>query len=88
MNTIQKEAMIRATRGRIFSVDFVKRDGTTRHMVARLGVKSHLHGGSLKFEPRDRGCMVAWDTVKRDYRMINLDTLKFFKCGRMHWRSK
>ena len=36
---------------KIFSVEFTKKDGTLRKMVCRLGVKKHLKGGELGYDP-------------------------------------
>ena len=44
-------------------------------MNCMLGVKKHLKGGSLKFNPRERGYLVVLDTRKKAYRMINLNTI-------------
>ena len=59
----------------IFSVVFLKKDGSIRKMVCRFGVKKHLKGGSLSFEPIKRGLLVVYDMQKEGYRMINLKTI-------------
>jgi len=70
---------ILATNGRFFSVSFIKKDGTERRMVARLGVKKDIKGIGLKFNPSDYNLMVVYDVHKRAYRMINLSTIFKFK---------
>jgi len=60
---------------RIFSVDFIKKNGEARTMVCRLGVKSHLRGGELPFCPVEKGTLPVFDMQKQAYRMINLDTV-------------
>ena len=37
---------IHDTGGRIFAATFIKKDGSTRHMVARIGVTKNQKGGS------------------------------------------
>ena len=59
----------------IFSVVFLKKDGTIRHMTCRFGVKKHLKGGELKFNPLERALLVVFDMQKKAYRMINLETI-------------
>ena len=59
----------------MFSVVFLKKDGTLRKMLCRFGVKKHLKGGSLKFDPIKRGLLVVFDMQKESYRMINLKTI-------------
>jgi hypothetical protein len=39
---------------KIFSVDFIKKDGSLRTMIARLGVRKHLQGGTLKYNAEER----------------------------------
>lgn len=61
--------------GNIFSVQFVKKDGTLREMVCRLGVKKHLKGGTLNYDAKSRGLLPVFDMQKQAYRMINTKTL-------------
>lgn len=62
-------------KGQIFSVKFVKKDGTLREMVCRLGVKKHLKGGTLNYDAKSRGLLPVFDMQKQAYRMINTKTL-------------
>ena len=66
---------IKATNGRFFSADFFKKDGSKRHINARLGVKKHLKGGVNKVEAPDRPYMTVWDAQKKGYRTLNLHTV-------------
>ena len=59
----------------IFSVVFLKKNGEIRRMNCMLGVKKHLKGGKLKFNPQERCYVVVLDTKKKAYRMINLETI-------------
>lgn len=64
----------------MFEVVFIKRtNGEVRHMNAMVGVKKHLAGGELKFNPFDRGLIPVYDVkVKEEgkgYRFINVDDL-------------
>ena len=59
----------------IFSVVFLKKNGELRHMNCLIGVKKHLKGGKLAFNPLERGYLVVFDTQKKGYRMINLNTI-------------
>ena len=71
--------IIKSTKGVIFSVLFIKKDGSERHMNCRLGVKKHLNGGKLGFDALSKGLVPVYDLVKKDYRMINLSTIKYIK---------
>lgn len=77
-----QKSRILATNGRFFSVSFVKKDGSLRKMVARIGVKKYLRGGENKLANHPN-LVTVWDSQKRDYRSINLDTLQEFKCGNL-----
>lgn len=70
---------ILATNGKFFSVSFIKKDGTTRKMTARLGVKKNIKGVGLKFNPSEKNLIVVFDVHKKAYRMINLSTILTFK---------
>ena len=64
MNMKQK---IESTRGKFFTVNFVKKDGSVRKMLARTGVK--------------KGLVCVWDVQNNGYRTINCDSVLDFKCG-------
>lgn len=69
-----REAVKKAN-GRIFSVEFVKKDNTVRKMICRTGVKKHLKGGELAYDPIEKGLLAVFDMEKAEYRMINLRTI-------------
>ena len=60
----------------IFTVDFIKKDGSLRKMNCRLGVKKHLKGGELKYNPTEKNLLPVFDMEKQSYRMINVSTIK------------
>lgn len=69
-----KEQILK-TKGRIFGVTFIKKDGTVRNMTARLGVRKDIKGVGLSFNPDERNLIVVFDMHKRAYRMVNLSTI-------------
>ena len=78
MKTIHKRdilPLLEKNKSNIFSVVFLKKDGTLRKMLCRFGVKKHLKGGKLKFNPIERSLLVVFDMQKEAYRMINLETI-------------
>jgi hypothetical protein len=62
-------------KGNFFRATFIKKDGTIREMTARFGVKKHLKGGELKYNPEEQGYIVVFDVEKEQYRTINLNNL-------------
>lgn len=60
---------------KIFTVTFIKKDGTERIMNARLDVKKHLRGGTLRYSPREKALLPVFDMQSNEYRMINTQTI-------------
>jgi len=67
--------LIESTKGKFFTVTFVKKDGTIRTMTARTGVIKGVTGQGLKFNPSERNLKVVWSCDAETFRMINLDTI-------------
>ena len=66
--------------GHFFTAVFIKKtNGELREMTCRFGVKKHVNGKGLKFDPVALGYFPVWDSVKQDYRMLNLNTLSYIK---------
>lgn len=61
---------------KIFTVEFIKKDGSLRVMNCRLGVTKHLQGGELKHNPSDLNHLIVYDMQSQGYRTINVNTLK------------
>lgn len=66
---------IKETKGKIFSVEFVKKDGSNRKMVCRTGVKKGTSGVGMKYNPIEKGLLPVFDMQKGAFRMINLKTI-------------
>ena len=67
--------------GRVFSANFVKKDGTIRTINCRTGVVKHLKGGTLAFDPISRNLIPVFDMIKNGYRFIGFDRLNWIKIG-------
>ena len=65
-----------STAGRIFFVEFIKKDGSLRRMTARLGVKKGINGKGMRYDPAAYGLLPVFDMDKSNWRMINLNTLQ------------
>lgn len=76
INSSEALTRIKATNGKVFSVIFLKKDGTNRHMNCRLGVTKHVNGKGLKYDPKDYNLITVFDMTAKGYRMINLETIK------------
>ena len=78
------KAMIKSTKGRFFSAEFIKADGSKRKIVARVGCHIGVKGVGRKnikehliavYEPKTKG-----------WRTINADTMLTFNCGNFTWK--
>jgi len=72
--------VIHETGGKIFAVQFIKKDGSTRKMVARIGVSKNLQGGTNGASAKNN-LVTVYDMAKGGYRMINLKTLLTLKAS-------
>lgn len=63
---------IEQTKGKFFTVKFIKKDGTLRQMTCRTGVSKGVTGKGLDFDPKAKGLRVVWAMDAEGYRMINL----------------
>jgi hypothetical protein len=57
-------------------------------MNARLGVKAYLKGGVLPYDPVSKNVLPVFDVPKKEYRMINLDTITKLKIGNNEYQVK
>ena len=72
--------VIESSKGKIFSCTFIKKDGTKRKMIARLGVRKNLKGGK-NGESSHNSLITVYDMAKGAYRMVNLQTLMTLRSG-------
>jgi hypothetical protein len=82
----EAKKLIQATKGKFLTVTFTKKDGTTRVMNCRLGVKAYLKGGTLPYNPNEFNLIPVWDpqahrTTGNGYRMISANTITALKIG-------
>jgi len=63
-----------AQEGKIFTVTFIKKDGSERVLTGRLGVTKHLVGGENTVAHKPE-YLTVFDMQKGDYRNVNLDTV-------------
>lgn len=71
-------SMIENSNGKIFSVVFVKKDGTVRNLVGRTGVKKYTKGGKPTVDTNRYLCV--YDIQNHGYRNINKDSILAVRC--------
>lgn len=62
--------------GKIFFVEFIKKDGTLRRMTARRKVTKGITGKGTSYQPLQRGLMTVYDMDNGAFKMVNLLTVK------------
>jgi hypothetical protein len=72
--------LIADTKGRFFSVHFIKKDGSLRKMVARIGVHKYVKGTGQKLSEAVPVIRV-FDIQKDSWRSVPLNRVLNFKCG-------
>ncbi len=73
--------------GRIFAVEFIKKDGTNRLMVCKI---KRVMDSERSSRPWNRNwgtntCITVYDVQKRAYRHVNLSTVTKVKASRVEY---
>ena len=75
INRVNLLTFIKASKGRIMSLNYTKLNGSPRRLIGRTGVKSYLKGGVNNVERLDRPYLTMFDMMLKEYRTVKLDTL-------------
>lgn len=67
--------------GRLFSVKFIKKDGSERTMLARLGVKKGINGKGLNYNPDEHNYLIVYSIHDKAYRTVNKNTVLQIKAN-------
>ena len=59
-----------------FGATFIKKNGETRKMLCRCGVKKGVKGVGKNYNDVDYNLLTVYDVSKKGFRTINLNTLK------------
>ena len=91
-----KELLKEMNSGKIFTAQFIKKDGTPRTMTARTGVKKGNKGVGLSFDPMAKNLLPVLDMelskkvddINKAKRFINLSTVVWVQIsGVKYWVS-
>ena len=83
MNKINK--VLEAMGNKIFTVTFTKKDGSTRVLNGRRGVRKGLNGVGMKYNPAEKGLITVYDLKVKDYRSVRVDTVTQVKSYNKIW---
>ena len=78
MDTItstRAKELIKESKGLIFAATFIKKDLSSRMMLARLGKKYTPTGKAAPYKAEDYNLLPVYDMNIKAFRMINLNTL-------------
>lgn len=84
LSRLKADEIIKSTKGKIFSCSFIKKDGTLRKMIARLGVQKNLKGGNNGASYKN-ALITVYDMLNGGYRMVNLETLLTLKVSGVNY---
>lgn len=72
-----------STNGKIFGVEFIKKDGSIRRMSCRLGVRKHQVGGKNTTNHIPK-YLTVFSQNDDNYRNVNIETITEIKgCGKV-----
>ena len=83
----QAIALLDAYHNNIVTVEFIKKDGTTRKMTGRQGVAKYLVNkdqtlrGSRRSKPDPSRFTILWEFAKHAYRMFDVERLLTVRVG-------
>ena len=77
------KAMIKSTKGRFFSAEFIKANGSKRKIIAR--VECHIGVKGVGRKNIKENLIAVYEPKTKGWRTINLETLRHFKCGNFNW---
>jgi hypothetical protein len=78
-------SLINKSGGKIFTVEFVKKDGELRKMNCRREVKKGVKGIGMSYDPEEYSLITVYDLQKAEFRMINKKTLHSLSIGGKHY---
>ena len=78
------KAMVKSSKGKFFSADFIKADGSKRKIVARVGCHIGVKGTSNRKQKEH--LIAVYEPKTKGWRTINVDTLLTFNCGNFTWK--
>jgi len=72
---------------KIFSVTFIKKDGSLRKLNAMRGVRKGVKGVGHSFDPSEKNLLTVYDMQKLDFRFVNLNEIISFKANRKSFKK-
>jgi hypothetical protein len=80
MNTLVNN-VIKQTSGQFITVTFTKKDGSTRTINGRTGVRYNGKASPIRRYISGKSYLLIWSVSDRGYRMVNQDTISKVSAG-------
>ena len=82
---LEAYALMASSKGAVFTVWFVKKDGTVRKMNCRTGATKHLVENPTRkaYERLPHLLLSVYDMQKKEYRNVNLKTMFKLKISKV-----
>lgn len=76
---------IKRSNGKLFTVVFLKKDGTERLMLGKVGVKRHLSKkvGKKSYKRSNSDHVAVYDMESKGYRTVDTFKVSSFRCGKV-----
>ena len=78
------KAMVKSSKGKFVSAEFIKADGSKRKIVARVGCHIGVKGTSNRKQKEH--LIAVYEPKTKGWRTINLETLLSYSCGGLSWK--
>lgn len=77
VNAMKVPELLASSAGKFITVTFTKKDGSLRKLNGRFGVRKGVKGtGKALAAHKANPYLVMWDAQIREFRMVNLATIK------------
>ena len=70
------DAVIKGSKGRFVTVTFTKKDGTTRRVNGRIGVRFGKEAAPARYDGKGQPYFLLWEVRSRGYKRINADAVQ------------
>lgn len=82
INTNNALDLIENSKGKMFSVVFIKKNGEKRLLNGRVGVTKGLTGKGMAYDARSKGLLPVYDMQAKGYRMVTVSTIQGLKINK------
>ena len=87
MRNLVDQLLVETSNKRIFSVTFVKKDGSIRKMNAMRGVRKGVKGVGHSFNPSEKSLLTVYDMKLKEFRFVNLNGVISFSANKKRFEK-